>query len=170
MERTSELRIRRIFANENSTKNQVTVQFAQRTQGGGNPLLALTQGINLEGTLTALVSFDADQCQKLFGTTKFDAKDVNNFETFMDVSGTPFASFTISVEENTTQNPANPNQTAKINPKTEQILTYGGKPIYRHTELALKGTEKTILLVADSVPAPAAAPVDAMDAGGQKVI
>jgi len=170
MERTSELRIRRIWENTNSTKGQVTVQFAQQTQGGGNPLLALTQGINLTGMLTALVSFEKEQCKKLFGTTSFDAKDFDKFETYMDVSKTPFANFTISVEENTTQNPANPNQQPKVNPKTEVTLTYGGNPIYRHTELALKGTEKTVLLTADAIPAGAPKATTNVNEGAQAVI
>lgn len=170
MERTSEIRIRRIWENTNSSKNQVTVQFAQQTQGGGNPLLALTQGINLNGMLTALVSFSKEQCENLFGTSKFDPKDLDKFETYMDVSKTPFANFTISVEENTIQNPANPNQQPKVNPKTEAILTSGGKPIYRHTELAVKGVEKTVLLVADAIPAPAPAATVNANEGAQAVV
>lgn len=169
MERTSEIKVRRIWENTNSEKNQVTVQFAQQTTGGGNPLLALTQGVNLNGMLTALVSFSEEQCKKFFGITKFDAKDFDNFETYMDVSETPFKDFTISVEENTTQNPANPNQQPKVNPKTEVTLTSGGKPIYRHTELAVKGSEKTILLVADAIPA-AATPNPVNAEGAQAVV
>lgn len=170
MERTSELRIRRIWENTTSEKNQVTVQFAQQTVGGGNPLLALTQGVNLNGMLTALVSFSKEQCEKFFGTSKFDAKDFEKFETYMDVSETPFKDFTISVEENTTQNPANPNQQPKVNPKTEVTLTSGGQPIYRHTELAVKGTEKTVLLVADAVPATASKATVNANEGAQAVV
>lgn len=170
MERTSEIKIRRIWENTNSSKDQVTVQFAQQTAGGGNPLLALTQGINLTGMLTALVSFSKEQCEKLFGTSSFDAKNFEDFKTYMDVSETPFSAFTISVEENTTQNPANPNQQPKVNPKTEAILTSGGQPIYRHTELAVKGTEKTVLLVADTIPAAAPKATVNANEGAQAVI
>ena len=84
MKRTSQLKIRRIFNNENSTKDQVTVQFAQTTEGTGNPLLALTQGISGTGIITCLVSFARKQAVALFGADTFDAPDFDDPDTYMD--------------------------------------------------------------------------------------
>ena len=146
MKRTSQLKIRRIFNNENSTKDQVTVQFAQTTEGTGNPLLALTQGISGTGIITCLVSFARKQAVALFGADTYDAPDLDDPETYMDAPEV-LANAQISVVENTVRNPNQPNQQPKIDPRTNEVLGYNGEPIYRHTELCLDGNVKTELLV-----------------------
>lgn len=145
------LLIRRIWKNTNSTKDQYTVQFFQVMEGSGNPLLSITQNVSFDSKLTALVSFSKEQCEKVFGTLSFDPKDANDPKTFMAAPAI-LKGYSISVVENTTQNPNNPNQTAKINPKTAEVLTINGNPIYRHTDLVPTESVQTILLKADTVP------------------
>lgn len=144
-----DLLIRRIWKNTNSTKDQYTVQFFQVISG--NPLLAITQNVSFDSKLTALVSFSKEQCEKVFGTLSFDPKDENDPKTFMAAPAI-LKGYSISVVENTTQNPNNPNQTAKINPKTAEVLTFNGNSIYRHTDLVPTESVQTILLKADTVP------------------
>lgn len=142
-----EVRIRKIWVNEKSTKDQVTVQFAQELEArpGNNPLVAVAQGINFGPSLvTALMSFSKDVAMKFFGTvevdyskTEFEAWPTpDNFVAALrEQTGDPNFEIAISVVENVTQNPATPNQQPKINPQTGAVLTVNGQPIYRHTEL-----------------------------------
>jgi hypothetical protein len=145
MKHTSKLKVRRIWVNTNSSKDQVTVQLSQQVEGSSNPLLALTQGINPTSTITALVSFKAEVAEKIFGTTDFTAPDVDDFNTHMDLKGTALENMNISVVENTTKNP-NFDQEPKIDPSNNDVLCYNGKPIYRHTELQMSGPAKIELL------------------------
>lgn len=169
-----EVKIRKIWTNENSSKDQVTVQFVQKARGplAVGKLAVIAQDLSSlgTGTVTALFSMKSDVCQRLFGTT--DA-DYSNLEYDQMPSANPLAkelgeALTISVVENTTQNPANPNQQPKINPVTQEILMSGGKPIYRHTTLTPASEGVREWLAADKVEAGVApaAKVNALDAFG----
>lgn len=175
-QKDSAVRIRRIFRNENSEKNQYTVQFAQRIEtpsnSGTSKILSLAQGFEVgSGLVTALFSFEGDACQRFFGTLEMDNSDTE-FETWPTadlLEAELKEKLSISVVENTTQNPATPNQTAKINPKTQAVLAKGGQPIFRHTILTTASTVKREFLQADPVDAPAVVPaekVSALDAFG----
>ena len=139
----SQVRIRSIKKNPNSQKNQVTVQFAQKdvidaNAGGGNRLVAIAQGNpGGSGIVMALLSFNADIAEKLFGTTNADYSQLpfDQWPTPDKLVAELGQEVNIEVIENTTQNPAAPNQQPKINPATSEVQTFGGKPIYRHTQL-----------------------------------
>lgn len=163
----SQVRIRSIKPNLNSTKNQVTVQFAQgdvidaNAGGGGNRLVALAQGNpGGSGIVMALLSFNAEVAQRLFGTTDADyskmpfdewpTPDKLVAELGMDVN--------IEVIENTTKNPNAPNQQPKMNPVTSEIQTYGGKPIYRHTQLVTGKATVSVITETDQRKAASAKP------------
>lgn len=150
------MKIRRIWENTNSTKDQVTVQFFDTLQSGEtNPLLALTQDINLTSKVTALLSFAKEQAIKLFGTTKFDPSNPDDPNTYMEVPQS-CKDLNIQIIENTIQNPATPNQTPKVNPKTGEVLMSNGEPIYRHTSIVF-GAAKNVFLKHDVVAQTAAA-------------
>lgn len=150
------MRIRRIWENTNSTKDQIAVQFFDTISSGEiNPLLALTQDINLTSKVTALLSFSKVQAMKYFGTTSFDASDLDNPDTYMELPK-DLAQLKIQIVENTIQNPATPNQSPKVNPKTGKVLMHNGKPIYRHTTVVY-GEAKNEFLKHDVVAQNAAA-------------
>jgi len=163
----SQVRIRSIKENPNSTKNQVTVQFAQQdvidanAGGGGNRLVAIAQGNpGGSGIVMALLSFNAEVAQRLFGTTNADyskmpfdqwpTPDKLVAELGMDVN--------IEVIENTTKNPNAPNQQPKINPVTSEIQTYNGNPIYRHTQLVTGKATVSVITETDQRKAASAKP------------
>ena len=168
------VKIRKIWENTDSTKDQVTVQFVQKARGplSVSKLAVIAQDLSSlgTGTVTALFSMKSDVCQRLFGTTDADYSDL---EFDQMPSAAPLEkelgeALTISVVENTTQNPANPNQTPKINPLTQEVLMSGGKPIYRHTTLTPASEEVRTWLAADKVEAGVASTtkVNALDAFG----
>lgn len=162
---SSTVKIRRIFKNEKSEKNQYTVQFAQVVEtpatSGTNLLVATAQGLSSgTGIVTALFSFAEETCQKFFGTLEADYSD-DDFENWP--APTAFEAeagkkLVISVVENTTKNPNSPKQQPKINPRTNEILMSNGKPIYRHTELTTVGSEQYVFLAADKAGAVVAQP------------
>lgn len=152
MKRISKLKIRKIWLNFNSEKNQVTVQFAQQVEGGTNQnaLVAAAQGTNFgPGMVTSLLSFKADKALEYFGTTDADYSDQPfeqwpNATAFAEAVGGELA---ISVIENTKADPNRRTpQAPKNNPQTGEILLHDGSPIYRHTEVAIAAEVKTVLL------------------------
>jgi hypothetical protein len=146
------VKVRKIWRNKNSSKNQVTVQFAQEgvtnTGNASNSLIALAQGVTAsKGAVYALMSFNANEAEKYFGTTDVDYSQ-KPFEQWGSVDKLEAAigdKLNISVVENTTKNPNAPNQEPKINPSTGDIQTYYGSPIFRHTELVVGKPRKEFL-------------------------
>ena len=77
---TGQVVVRRWWFNTSSSKNQVTVQFAQAVErpassaaDANSALIALeqgTEGISNTTTVTALRSIDADRAQAFFGSTE----------------------------------------------------------------------------------------------------
>lgn len=151
MQRISEVKIRKIWTNENSTKDQVTVQFVQEVEGStaSNALVNAAQGTSFgPSTVTGLLSFKSEKAEEYFGTTDADYSDVAQaerpgVERFEEAVGENIA---ISVVENTERDPNRPNQEPKINPQTGEVLLSDGSPIYRHTEVVVASEVQTILL------------------------
>lgn len=132
--------LRKVWVNENSSKNQVSAQFIQRvavpTEGTSNALIAIAQGgsqIEDPGfnKVTAIFSFNGDVAEKL-GLKPGDYFGDSNVKTAREIFGT---AVTIKVTENTAKNPLSTSQTPKINPTTGEVLKSNGMDIYRHTEL-----------------------------------
>lgn len=166
MKRTSTVKIRKIWTNTNSDKDQVSVQFSQEMEGStaSNPLINAAQGTSFGPTYpTTILSFKAEKAMEYFGTADVDYSDVEfadrpGVESFEEAVGGPVA---ISIVENTERDPNRPNQEPKLNPQTGEVLLYDGSPIYRHTELTLAADAKTILLKHnDTAPAEAFATAD----------
>lgn len=168
----SSVRIRKIWVNENSSKDQVTVQFAQLLEAtaSGNALVAVAQGTNFgPNTATALLSFARTQAEKFFGTVSADYSD-QPFESWpeptafvemlREQTGDPNTTLEISVVENFTQNPETPAQTPKINPSTGEELSKNGQPIYRHTTLATNATVERVFIQHDRVNTAATVPAE----------
>lgn len=151
MKRTSSVRIRKIWTNNNSDKDQVSVQFSQEMEGSvsQNALISAAQGTNFGPTVpTAILSFKTSKAQEYFGTTDADYSDMPfadrpGVEAFEEAVGGQIA---ISIVENTERNPNQPNQTPKINPQTGEVLLHDGSPIYRHTEITLEVDANLTLL------------------------
>jgi hypothetical protein len=163
----SQVRIRTIKPNLNSTKNQVTVQFAQQdvidanAGGGGNRLVALAQGNSGgSGIVMALLSFNAEVAQRLFGTTDADYSKLpfDQWPTPDNLVAELGADVNIEVIENTTKNPNAPNQQPKINPATGEVQTFGGNPIYRHTQLVTGKATVSVITETDQRKAASAKP------------
>jgi len=144
---------RRIWVNENSTKNQVTLQVAQKVKLPeeatvlSNKIAALSQGFDPEtvgyNTVTSLISMKGDIAQKMLGTVN---EDFSKSDKGIDVSALFGFKTEIQVVENTIKNPKSTKQTPKINPSTEETLLYNGSPIYRHTALVEAGSAKSVYL------------------------
>lgn len=156
MKRKSSVKIRRIWENTNSQKDQVTVMLAQEVENtASNVLIAAAQGSDSFGPsfITTLVSFAKAKAIEYFGTTDADYS-AGKFEDwpeptkYVEAVGNPIA---ISVQETLVPNPNLKNPNPKVNPSTGEILCLDGKPIYRHTELVLAGDEQTILLKHNTV-------------------
>lgn len=151
MKRTTAIKVRKIWENTNSQKDQVSVMFAQQYENNtGSVLIAAAQGTGNFGPsmLTTIMSFNREKAIEYFGTTEADYS-TEPFENWGDPSKFEAAvgkKVVISVEENLTPNPQQKNHQPKTNPTTGEILLSDGSPIYRHTELAVEGTEKTIML------------------------
>lgn len=151
----TEVRVRKIWPNTRSANNQVTVQFVQQgvtnTSNASNSLVALAQGVTAsKGEVYALMSFNADEAVKYFGTTEIDYKNLP-FEEWGSVEKLEEAAkgkLNISVVENTTKNPNSPNQQPKVNPGTAEVQTLNGEPIFRHTELVI-GPAQVVLVQSD---------------------
>lgn len=171
----SQVRIRKIWVNTQSEKDQVTVQFAQKIDHPSqlNKIALVAQALDSlgSGVTTALVSMKREVVEDLFGTTDADYSDQPfdqwpSAETLEAKTG----KLAISVVENTTQNPNSPNQKPKINPSTDEVITYNGKPIYRHTSLTTvsDGVER-VYLKSDTVTSNETSKVNALDAFGVNV-
>lgn len=139
---TGKVVVRRVWKNENSTKDQYSVQFMQQIKGEqadpSRAIIALSQGISPFQLVTAIQSFAGSVIRSSLVGKHLD-KDGS--ATFYDdevvVFGKELLGIDLDIEvvENTTQNPMQPGQQAKINPSTGEVLTKDGKPIYRHTKL-----------------------------------
>lgn len=140
--KTGKLVIRKVWENTNSAKNQVSIQLQQKIAipegSNSNAVLAFLQGIEDAGFTkpTVIVSAKADVVlakglEYLDYTTEDKAVLAENFFPW---------ELGIQIVENLVQNPQSPNQEAKRNPQTGNILTLDGKRIYRHTYLVPVGT------------------------------
>ena len=153
---TGKVVVRRFWYNDNSEKDQVTVQFFQqikKPETDNSSLLAIAQGISDSQTVSALYSFKADIAKAIFGNTE---------GSFVE-SGTPvFANdifqtdVNIEVTENFTANPFSSNHEPKINPSTGEVVvafnpeTNQDDAIYRHTELVTGKADHTFISASSS--------------------
>lgn len=145
---TGKVVVRRWWANAQSTKNQVSVQFQQEIDGPvtGNSvesaMIALEQGTEALGGKqrpTAIRSLSAEQAIKLLGSIEGNCYEEGKAIKYADeVYGFPTG---IEVIENFDKNPFSKNQQPKSNPSTGEVVTamhagLGMKmPVYRHTKL-----------------------------------
>jgi len=154
---TGKVVIRKWWFNQNSDKNQISLQFQQaverpQTQSSAtSTLIGLAQGSTLGNTtrVTTLFSADATLAANVLGSREGDATMgspvvLGNafFSALAQAMGTEFTGdLAIQITENLQKNPRAPRQTPKSNPNTGEIVmsydaTSGSmKPVYRHTEL-----------------------------------
>lgn len=154
--------VRKAWVNENSTKNQLSVQFMQRIEtpsdGTSNKLIGIAQGgssIPDAGftRATTILSFDIETAKGL-GIEPGDYSQGEKAMLANDVFGTEV---NIQVVENFEANPNAAQQTPKINPSTGDVVLSGGQEVYRHTEL-VEGSANNCWLKSD--PSNAVAAVD----------
>lgn len=147
--------VRKAWINQNSFKDQMSVQFIQKieksTEGTANLLIGMAQGMGdlSKNLVTTIFSFKIDVAESL-GLSEKDYFESDEVIKASDIFKTEVS---IKVVENTTKNPLSMTQTPKINPVTGEVLEYKGKPIYRHTEL-VQGTlskEDHVFLQHDNV-------------------
>jgi len=144
---------RKIWVNETSTKDQVTLQVAQKIKLPeeatvlSNKVAALSQGFDPSkvgfNTVTALISMKREIAQQMLGTV---SEDFSQTDKGIDLSKVFGFKLEVNVVENTTKNPKSTKQTPKVNPSTNETLLYNGQPIYRHTSLVEAGTAKSTFL------------------------
>lgn len=132
--------VRRWWYNNNSDKDQVSVQFMQQIEkeGDNNSLLAIAQGSTNKQSVTAIFSFSADVAQAHLGSTEGSFVTEGQPVFANDMFG---QEVNIQVTENFTANPYSKSHQPKINPGTGEVVTaYNAEtgedaPVYRHTEL-----------------------------------
>jgi len=165
---TGQVVVRRWWFNTNSSRNQVTVQFAQRierpaTAASSNSLLISleqgTEGIGNETTVTALRSFSAEQAQSFFGSTEgtcMEGGDVHFAnDLYKSLGGGSDVDVAIQVKENFARNKYSQTQQPKSNPSTGEIVTALNPttgtqmPVYRHTDIVLASTCKNEFISAE---------------------
>jgi len=154
--KTNKVVLRKIWVNQNSSKNQVSAQFIQRvkipTQGTPNALIGFAQGgstIEDPGynLVTTIFSFKKEVADKLGLSSGEYFEQGSPIKYANDIFSTPVS---IKVTENITKNPLAISQEPKLNPTSGEVLEYDGKPIYRHTELVEGESVNHTFLVADN--------------------
>jgi hypothetical protein len=147
--------VRKIWVNENSNKDQVSVQMIQvidnpnfdKTQIS-DPLVALAQGINGQIKQTAIMSFKKDIAIQYFGTTSANYAEEDKGVILDEKLGIETG---ISVQDSFEPNPNISNHRAVINPKTQQAVTKDGKKFYRTSFVAPKADVVINMFKADKV-------------------
>jgi hypothetical protein len=154
---TGQVVVRRWWFNTNSSKNQVTVQFAQQVErpassaaDAASQLISLeqgTEGISNTTTVTALRSIDATRAQAFFGSTEGNAMQGGVVhmanDLYKSLGATADVDLAIQITENFEKNPYSKTQTPKSNPSTGEVVTALNPatgthmPVYRHTDLML---------------------------------
>lgn len=178
---TGQVVIRKWWFNQNSDKNQMTIQFQQaverpQTQSSTtSTLIGLAQGSTLGNTtrVTTLFSADATLAANVLQSREGDATMGSPvvtanafFQALAQAMGTEFnGNLAIQITENLQKNPRSPKQTPKSNPNTgEVVVSYDAatgsmKPVYRHTELVDAAHCEHTFLTPQQAPVMAAAPV-----------
>ena len=175
---TGQVVVRRWWFNTNSSKNQVTVQFAQQVErpassaaDAASQLISLeqgTEGISNVTTVTALRSIDATRAQAFFGSTEGNAMQggVVHFanDLYKSLGAAADVDLAIQITENFEKNPYSKTQTPKSNPSTGEVVTALNPatgthmPVYRHTDLMLSKLCSNKFIASESQEAQTAAP------------
>jgi len=155
---TGKVVIRKWWFNQNSDKNQCSVQFQQQVEkptsnnSVEDVLISIEQGSQGYGNttnVTAIRSYNADRIAELLGSTIGDCTAPGAPQHFADILYTmedgTIVDTGVEVTENFTKNPYSTSQTPKVNPKTGEIVTAVNPingalmPVYRHTKLTSAG-------------------------------
>ena len=172
--------VRRWWVNPRSTKNQVSVQYAQQIERPAtassveSKMIALEQGTPDLGNktgVTAIRSLSAEQAVKIFGAMEGTCyNDGDKLYFADDIYG--FATG-IEVVENFERNPYSSSQEPKVNPSTGEVVkafnsaTGTNMPVYRHTKLtAAEAISHSFLQAASADAAPAAQIVETLQMEG----
>lgn len=158
---TGQVVIRKWWVNENSTKNQITVQFQQEVErpasaaSANSLLISIEQGTEALGNMTrvtALRSFNADKVAAILGSREGDSTmggAITFANDFYAQLGAPAGTeLSVQVTENFEKNPYSKTQKPKVNPSTGEVVTAHNDatgtdmPVYRHTDLVIASTCK----------------------------
>lgn len=176
---TGKVVVRRFWKNQNSTKNQLSVQFQQEIEreptevGSDNFLVGLAQAgaIGNKTRPTAIFSFEATRAAQILGSEEGSCFDGSTavvyadqfFAKLAEASGQKFEeTLGIQITENFEKNPYSESQQPKVNPTTGEIImavnpaTGTEMPVYRHTKLALQSQVQHTYVVREREAAPAA--------------
>lgn len=175
---TGQVVVRRWWFNTNSSKNQVTVQFAQAVErpassaaDANSTLIALeqgTEGISNMTTVTALRSIDAARAQAFFGSTEGNSVEGGTVyfanDLYKSLGAAADVDLAIQITENFEKNPYSKTQQPKSNPSTGEVVvalnpaTGTHMPVYRHTDLMLSKICSNKFIASESAEAQTAAP------------
>lgn len=175
---TGQVVVRRWWFNTNSSKNQVTVQFAQQIErpatsaaDANSALIALeqgTEGIGNTTVVTALRSIDATRAQAFFGSTEGNCMEGGTVhlanDLYKSLGAVADVDLAIQVTENFEKNPYSSTQQPKSNPSTGEVVTALNPktgthmPVYRHTDLMLSKICSNKFIASESAEAQTAAP------------
>ena len=152
---TGQVVVRRFWYNTQSSRDQVSVQFAQKVErpstgvSANSSLIALEQGseeLDNTTTVTAIRSFSAEKAREIFGATEGSFVEggtpVLGNDVYSKLGGAP-TEVAIQVTENFTKNRYAKNHDPKINPASGEVVmamnpaTDTLMPVYRHTDITL---------------------------------
>tara|TARA_R110002012_G_scaffold38211_2_gene106676 strand:+ start:257 stop:841 length:585 start_codon:yes stop_codon:yes gene_type:complete len=152
---TGQVVVRRFWYNTQSSRDQVSVQFAQKVErpstgvSANSSLIALEQGseeLDNTTTVTAIRSFSAEKAREIFGATEGSFVEggtpILGNDVYSKLGGAP-TEVAIQVTENFTKNRYAKNHDPKINPASGEVVmamnpaTDTLMPVYRHTDIAL---------------------------------
>lgn len=138
---SGEVMIRRIWKNEG--KENFAVQYMQQIPSEDvspeQAILAASMDFTPAQRVTAIFAASPAKLEKegiSEGYFCYEGDATLSAKKFLGID------VEIDVVENTEKNPLQPKQEPKINPTTGEVLTFNGKPIYRHTRLVPKGAAK----------------------------
>ena len=142
--------VRRWWVNTQSDKDQVSVQFQQQIEKGGdnNDLIAIAQGGSNSQRVTAIHSFKTSVARAHLGSTEGSFVEDGQPVFGNDMFG---QEVNIQVIENFVPNPKSRSHEPKCNPSTgEVVMAYNPEtkqddPVYRHTEL-ISGTPNNMFI------------------------
>jgi len=162
--------IRKIWVNENSSKNQVSVQVQQRVVlagsagAGGSVVVAATQGLDGSNYPTNILSFEKGIFEKAFGSPVTEMLDYSDGSTIVEIDsifkalqGEKFPTVNIQIMESLEPNENVENDTPKVNPQNDEILAKNVDgnlmPIYRRTMCVAGKAEHVLIPHTDTISA-----------------
>lgn len=137
---TKQVVVRKWWKNENSSKNQVSVQFQQivprvSQDGEVDSLLADAQGISTESRPTAIFSLAEEVAMRVLGAVEGNCYEEGKKIILGKTIFPNTKTLGIQVVQSFERNENRPNQEPVVNPITGEVKIILGREVYQHEQL-----------------------------------